>query len=50
MIDTAKKIEGENLKFQLMDIDMIKFDNEFDLIFSNATLHWVRDHKKLLVN
>ncbi len=50
MIDTAKKLGNKNLKFQLMDIDEINFENEFDLIFSNATLHWVNDHGKLLEN
>ncbi|CEG12146.1 Methyltransferase type 11 [groundwater metagenome] len=50
MLDTAKKSENKNLKFQLMDINDLNFSNEFDLIFSNATLHWIKDHKKLLVN
>ncbi len=50
MIDTAKKSENKNLKFQLIDINELNFSNEFDMIFSNATLHWIKDHKKLLVN
>jgi len=50
MLNEAKKSEKENLKFQLIDIDDINFSNEFDLIFSNATLHWVKDHKKMLSN
>ncbi len=50
MIETAKKLESKNLKFQFMDINDINFIREFDVIFSNATLHWVKDHKKLLNN
>jgi trans-aconitate methyltransferase len=26
----------------------MNFNNEFDVIFSNATLHWVKDHQRLL--
>jgi len=39
-----------NLKFILMDINELNYENEFDLIFSNAALHWVKDHEKLLLN
>ena len=28
---------------RLMDISALSFDNEFDAVFSNAVLHWVRD-------
>lgn len=50
MIDAAKPKEQHNLKFILMDIDAIEFTEEFDLVYSNATLHWVKDHKRLLKN
>jgi trans-aconitate methyltransferase len=50
MINEAKKLEKENLIFLLQDINELNCDNEFDLIFSNATLHWIKDHKKLLEN
>ena len=50
MIKEAKKLEKENLIFLLQDINEFNYENEFDLIFSNATLHWVKDHKKLLEN
>lgn len=50
MISTAKELEGRNLSFQKMDIDLIEFKEQFDIIFSNATLHWIKDHKKLLKN
>lgn len=51
MIETAKKNHNQpNLKFELLDINTINFREEFDCILSNATLHWVKDHKKLLEN
>ncbi|OHD39969.1 MAG: methyltransferase type 11 [Spirochaetes bacterium GWF1_31_7] len=50
MIKTAKELENQKLTFKKMDIDVIDFNEEFDLIFSNATLHWVKDHTKLLAN
>ena len=42
----AKK--NPNLKFQVMDARKIKFARQFDVIFSNAALHWVDDHEKVL--
>ncbi|HZD59981.1 MAG TPA: methyltransferase domain-containing protein [Anaerolineae bacterium] len=48
MIATAKKLESDIVSFQVLDIDGIDFTDEFDLIFSNATLHWIKDHKRLL--
>jgi len=50
MIDAALPKAKENLRFLLMDIDDLAFVNEFDIIYSNATLHWVKDHRKLLRN
>lgn len=50
MIETAKMLRKNNLEFAHMDINEMNFDGEFDLIFSNAALHWVKDHKKLLKN
>ena len=50
MIDTAKKLEKENLTFTCMDINGMEFVDCFDVIFSNAALHWVKDHKRLLRN
>ena len=37
-----------NLRFHAMDARKIKFEREFDLVFSNATLHWVDDHQTFL--
>lgn len=48
MIETARKLERENLAFRLMDIECLHFEYQFDVIFSNATLQWVRDHRRML--
>lgn len=50
MIETAKQLVGPNLEFLPMDINTMDFSNEFDVVFSNAALHWVKDHKTLLNN
>lgn len=36
------------LEFWVMDAIALQFDTEFDLIFSNAVLHWVKDHQAVL--
>jgi trans-aconitate methyltransferase len=33
-----------SLSFEQADAAALRFDNEFDVIFSNAALHWVQDH------
>jgi len=50
MIETARNLESHNLAFIQMDIEDIAFCEEFDLVVSNATLHWVKNHEKLLQN
>ena len=50
MIDAALAKARENLQFRLMDINELAFVDEFDVIYSNATLHWIKDHKRLLEN
>ncbi|WP_019505938.1 methyltransferase domain-containing protein [Pleurocapsa sp. PCC 7319] len=37
-----------NLSFSCVDACSIDFDREFDLIFSNATLHWIENHQVFL--
>ncbi len=37
-----------NLKFEIADAREIRFREKFDLIFSNAALHWVDDHENFL--
>jgi trans-aconitate 2-methyltransferase len=52
MISLAESLyppaEYANLRFQLADASALNFDNEFDVVFSNATLHWVLDHHPVL--
>jgi trans-aconitate 2-methyltransferase len=33
-----------NLRFRVADAAALPFENDFTLVFSNAALHWVRDH------
>lgn len=50
MITAAQNQFMPNLAFLRMDINRIDFQNKFDVIFSNAALHWIKDHKRLLRN
>jgi trans-aconitate methyltransferase len=36
-----------NLEFQVQDINTIDMKSTFNVIFSNATLHWIKDHNNL---
>lgn len=40
--------EHPNLHFKLKDFQEIDYDSEFDLIFSNAALHWIKGHGDIL--
>jgi len=52
MIGFAKKTFAAesypNLRFRVMDARKIKFERRFDVVFSNAALHWVDDHEEFL--
>jgi trans-aconitate 2-methyltransferase len=37
-----------NLSFQVMDASDLTFENCFDLAFSNAVLHWVKNHQPVI--
>ena len=50
MIEVALQKKRGNLEFLRMNIDDLSFSEQFDVVFSNATLHWVRDHNRLLAN
>ena len=51
MIETAENTyKKDNLNFERLDINQLGFEEKFDIVISNATLHWVIDHKKLLKN
>src|SRR5580698_6639058 len=40
MVEAARALE---LNAQLMNGEVLPFDAEFDAVFSNAALHWVRN-------
>lgn len=52
MIDLANNTFAQtdyaNLHFIYMDAREINFFNAFDIVFSNAVLHWVDNHRKVL--
>jgi trans-aconitate methyltransferase len=52
MISFAKKTfpakKNPNLAFRVMDARRLRFAQKFDVIFSNAALHWVDDHQAFL--
>ncbi len=52
MIDLAKEKYSQNkhpnLSFQLMDASDLSFEDCFDVAFSNAALHWVKNHKPVV--
>jgi len=50
MIGFAAKSFGSvsNLEFRVMDARTIAVESDFDLVFSNAALHWVDDHPAFL--
>ena len=50
MIGFANQQFGDvaNLSFQQVDARDLPFDAEFDAVFSNAALHWIKDHRPVL--
>ncbi|NLY98590.1 MAG: methyltransferase domain-containing protein [Clostridiaceae bacterium] len=51
MIKTAR-INYPNLDFKICDAskDLFQLDKDFDIVFSNACIQWVPDHKHLIRN
>jgi len=45
----SKTYQRKNLSFYTMSAEEITLDKKFDAAFSTATLHWVKDHQKVLV-
>ncbi len=45
---TFPEKEHPNLRFKVKDFQELDFDDEFELIFSNAALHWVKGHGDIL--
>jgi len=52
MVGFAKKTfpieKHPNLRFLIMDALNLNPDEQFDIVFSNATLHWIKDHRTVL--
>lgn len=50
MIAFARRENAEvaNARFEVRDARQLDFHGEFDTVFSNAALHWVRDHGPVL--
>ncbi len=48
MIASAKTRESSNLHFRVMSARELSYDEEFDVVFSHAALHWVSNHENLL--
>jgi trans-aconitate 2-methyltransferase len=52
MVNLAKNTflnkDYPNLTFQVMDARKLIFNEEFDIVFSNAALHWIVDQKSVL--
>ncbi|UZQ84827.1 methyltransferase domain-containing protein [Thermoclostridium stercorarium] len=51
MIRTAR-MKYPNLDFRICDAgkDLSQLDNDFDIVFSNACIQWVPDHRNLIRN
>jgi trans-aconitate methyltransferase len=52
MIELAKEKYPQNqyfnLSFQVMDASHLTFTDSFDVVFSNAVLHWVKNHQPVV--
>jgi trans-aconitate 2-methyltransferase len=48
MLGAARDKCGPNMTVQHLDISDLDFEAEFDVVFSNASLHWVHDHAAVL--
>jgi trans-aconitate 2-methyltransferase len=48
MLEAARAHRTANMTLKLLDITEMTFDADFDVVFSNAALHWALDHEKLL--
>jgi trans-aconitate 2-methyltransferase len=48
MLAKSEAVAGDRLRFQRRDIGEFAADHYYDLVFSNAALHWLPDHNELL--
>ena len=50
MLEAARDKCTPNMAVQRLDITDLDFESAFDIVFSNASLHWVHDHTAVLRN
>ena len=48
MLAKSQAFADPGLRFEQRDIGEFTAEGEFDLVFSNAALHWLQDHESLL--
>lgn len=48
MLEKARPHQGGGLRFELGDIADFDAPGQYDVVFSNAALHWIPDHPRLL--
>lgn len=48
MLAKSQDFAGDGLRFEQRDIGEFTAEGEFDLVFSNAALHWLQHHEALL--
>jgi len=48
MLAKSERLASRNLRFEQRDIAEFVAEGEYDLIFSNAALHWLEGHEALL--
>jgi trans-aconitate 2-methyltransferase len=48
MLEKARAFEGRGVRFERGDIAEFAPNHPYDIVFSNAALHWVPDHERLL--
>ena len=48
MLAKARPLSGNGLRFEIGDIGEFDAQASFDVVFANASLHWVPDHPRLL--
>jgi trans-aconitate 2-methyltransferase len=48
MLHKARPLSGDGLRFELGDIGEFEAQASFDVVFANASLHWLADHPRLL--
>ena len=49
MIKKAQE-QYPNIEFRVCDALALPFESQFDVVFSNAVFHWIKDHENLLDN